>query len=72
MLWNYFSLGRTEVNSLFGNLFGLTSEKNIIPNLNEAIEIVYLNGKKTESKYSKEFISKALYSLKVYWQICNI
>lgn len=41
-------------------------EKNIIPNLNDEIEIVYLNGKKVESKYSAEFISQALYSLKNY------
>ncbi len=41
-------------------------EKDIIPNLNEAIEIVYLNEKKIESDYNSEFISEALYGLKHY------
>ncbi len=40
--------------------------QNIIPNLNEEIEIVYLNGKKVVSKYSVEFISQALYRFKKY------
>lgn len=39
-------------------------EKNIIPNLNAAIEIVYLNGKRVESK--NVFISTALLRLKNY------
>jgi len=41
-------------------------EQNIIPNLTDEIEIVYLNGKKVESKYPAEFISQALYKLKNY------
>ena len=41
-------------------------EKSIIPNLNEQIEIVYLNGKKVESEQNAEFISEALYKLKNY------
>ncbi len=41
-------------------------EENIIPNLNDGIEIVYLNGKKIESEYNSEFISEALYGLKHY------
>ncbi len=38
----------------------------IVPNLTDGIEIVYLNGKKVESEYSTEFISEALYKLKNY------
>lgn len=41
-------------------------EDEIIPNLKDGIEIVYLNGKKVESEYNVEFISKALYKLKSY------
>ena len=41
-------------------------EDEIIPNLTEGIEIVYLNGKKVESEYNTEFISEALYKLKNY------
>ncbi len=41
-------------------------EGEIIPNLTDGIEIVYLNGKKVESEYNVEFISEALYKLKSY------
>lgn len=41
-------------------------EDEIIPNLTDVIEIVYLNGKKVESEYNAEFISGALYRLKSY------
>ena len=41
-------------------------ENEIIPNLTDGIEIVYLNGKKVESEYNAEFISEALYKLKNY------
>ncbi|MFB9052123.1 hypothetical protein ACFFVB_03435 [Formosa undariae] len=41
-------------------------EENILPNLTDGIEIVYLNGKKVESEYNSEFISEALYGLKHY------
>ncbi|MEO0528858.1 MAG: hypothetical protein AAFZ89_16620 [Bacteroidota bacterium] len=41
-------------------------EEQIIPNLTDGIEIVYLNGKKVESEYNTEFISEALYKLKDY------
>lgn len=41
-------------------------EDEIIPNLTDGIEIVYLNGKKVESEYNAEFISGALYRLKSY------
>ena len=41
-------------------------EGDIVPNLNDGIEIVYLNGKKIESEYNSEFISEALYGLKHY------
>jgi len=41
-------------------------ENEIIPNLTNGIEIVYLNGKKVESEYNVEFISEALYKLKNY------
>tara|TARA_B110000046_G_C12754494_1_gene298188 strand:- start:3 stop:500 length:498 start_codon:yes stop_codon:yes gene_type:complete len=41
-------------------------EEQIIPNLTDGIEIVYLNGKKVESEYNVEFISEALYKFKNY------
>jgi hypothetical protein len=41
-------------------------EIDIVPNLNDGIEIVYLNGKKIESEYNSEFISEALCGLKHY------
>ncbi len=41
-------------------------EDNIIPNLTDEIEIVYLNGKKVESDYNAEFMSEALNKLKNY------
>ena len=42
-------------------------EGEIIPNLDDKIEIVYLNGKKIENEnYPKEFLSNALYNLKNY------
>src|SRR5690554_5695836 len=41
-------------------------EDEIIPNLTEGIEIVYLNGRKVQSEYNSEFISEALYKLKSY------
>ena len=41
-------------------------ENEIIPNLTNGIEIVYLNGKKVETEYDVEFISGALYKLKNY------
>ena len=41
-------------------------EEEILPNLTDGIEIVYLNGKKVESNYNVEFISQALYKLKNY------
>ena len=41
-------------------------EEKIIPNLSNGIEIVYLNGKKLETNYDKEFISESLYKLKNY------
>ena len=47
-------------------------EQNIIPNLNDRIEIVYLNGKKVESQQNAEFISEALYKLKNYSQFPHL
>lgn len=41
-------------------------EDEILPNLTNEIQIVYLNGKKIESEYNPEFISEALYKLKNY------
>ena len=41
-------------------------EDEIVPNLTDGIEIVYLNGKKVESEYNAAFISEALYQLKSY------
>jgi len=41
-------------------------EEEILPKLNDGIEIVYLNGKRIESEYNSEFISEALYGLKHY------
>ena len=41
-------------------------EEQIIPNLTNGIEIVYLNGKKVESEYNVGFISEALYKFKNY------
>ena len=41
-------------------------ESEIIPLLNNNIDIVYLNGRRVETKYSNEFISHALYNLKSY------
>jgi len=41
-------------------------ENEVIPNLTDGIEIIYLNGKKVESEYNPEFISEALYKLKNY------
>jgi len=41
-------------------------ENEIIPSLNDGIEIIYLNGKKVEAEYNTEFISEALYKLKNY------
>lgn len=41
-------------------------EDEIIPNLAEEIEIVYLNGKKVETAYKPEFISEVLYKLNHY------
>lgn len=41
-------------------------EEDILPNLSDGIEVVYLNGKRIESEYSSEFISEALYGLKHY------
>lgn len=41
-------------------------EEDIVPNLNDEIEVVFLNGRKIESKYNSEFISEALYGLKHY------
>ena len=41
-------------------------KEDIVPNLNNGIEIIYLNGKKIESEYNAEFISEALYGLKHY------
>jgi len=41
-------------------------ENEIIPNLTDSIEIVYLNGKKLESEYNNEFIGEALRKLKNY------
>jgi len=63
-----------------GNFFCYNNRKNsksyieesIIPNLDNGIEIVYLNGKKIESKYSTEFISEALYKLKSYNRFPNL
>jgi len=47
-------------------------EKNIIPNLDAGIEIVYLNGQKVASNHSVEFISQALYRLKNYNQFPHL
>ncbi|MEM6894660.1 MAG: hypothetical protein AAF554_13290 [Bacteroidota bacterium] len=41
-------------------------EDEILPNLTNSIEIVYLNGRKVESAYNEECISEALYALKTY------
>jgi hypothetical protein len=41
-------------------------EEDIVPNLNDGIEVIFLNGKKIESKYNSEFISEVLYGLKHY------
>ena len=47
-------------------------EEEILPNLTDGIEIVYLNGKKVESNYNVEFISQALYKLKNYGQFPHL
>lgn len=41
-------------------------EEVIIPSLSKDIEIIYLNGRKIESKYPEEFISNIFYSFKTY------
>ena len=41
-------------------------ENNILPNLIEEIDIVFLNGKYVESEYPAEFISQALRMLNNY------
>lgn len=41
-------------------------EKNILPNLADGIEIVFLNEKQIVSKYDHEFIFEALNKLKLY------
>lgn len=41
-------------------------EGEIIPNLTNGIQIVYLNGKTVESEHNSEFFSVALYRLKNY------
>ncbi len=41
-------------------------EDKVIPNLSDKIEIIYLNGRKVESEYDENAISKALYNLKYY------
>nr|WP_294934850.1 hypothetical protein [uncultured Flavobacterium sp.] len=41
-------------------------EEAIIPDLSKDIDIIYLNGRKIESKYPKEFISAILNNLKAY------
>lgn len=41
-------------------------EEVIIPSLSKNVEIVYLNGRKIESEYPKEFISNILFNLKTY------
>ena len=47
-------------------------EQNSIANLEERIEIVYLNGQKVASNHSVEFISQALYRLKNYNQFPHL
>ncbi|KAA3635625.1 MAG: hypothetical protein DWP97_04405 [Calditrichaeota bacterium] len=41
-------------------------EDNIIPNLNDKIDIVFLNGKIIETEFNSEFVSAALYKSKNY------
>lgn len=47
-------------------------ENEIISNLKNGIEIVYLNGKKVESEFNAVFISEALYELKNYNQFPHL
>jgi hypothetical protein len=41
-------------------------ENELIPNLPESVELIYLNGRIPESKYEKKFISHILYQFKNY------
>ena len=41
-------------------------EKELIPSLDKAIELIYLDGREPKSKYVKDKISLALYKLKNY------
>jgi len=41
-------------------------EHNILPNLPESVEVIFLNGRTPESAYERKFISYALYGLKNY------
>lgn len=41
-------------------------EGNILPNLPESVEVIFLNGRTPESAYEQKFISHALYGLKNY------
>ena len=41
-------------------------EDNILPNLPENVEVIFLNGRTPESAYERKFISHALYGLRNY------
>lgn len=41
-------------------------EKDILPNLPDSIEVIFLNGRIPESAYERKYISHALYGLKNY------
>ncbi|MEQ8926435.1 MAG: hypothetical protein RLO81_11515 [Fulvivirga sp.] len=41
-------------------------ENNILPNLPESVEVIFLNGRTPESEYERKFISHALYGFKNY------
>jgi len=41
-------------------------EKELLPKLNDQIEVIYLEGREPKSKFVKNFISLALYRLKNY------
>lgn len=41
-------------------------EHDILPNLSESVEVIFLNGRTPESAYEQEYISQALYRFKNY------
>lgn len=56
---NFFCYNNKATSKLF-------IEQEIIPNLPDSIEIIYLNGRTPESNYEKKYISRILYQFKNY------